>query len=99
MKSWPVMPNVPAAGHVTASGYWHPGDPARCRRCDDGDGHRLCRLSGAVAMFEEPAATEEGRVRLRVEPFAEFACRECGMPLRADARGRAPRHTSRPHFK
>src|SRR4051794_29934438 len=25
MKAWPYRPGVPAAGHVTASGFWHPG--------------------------------------------------------------------------
>lgn len=97
MKFWPITPNVPSAGHVTATGYWHSGDVRSCRRCDANDGHRLCRLSGAVALYDE--LVDEGRVRLRVEPGAEFQCRECGMPLRADARGRAPRHTARARYR
>lgn len=33
-RSWPVMPGVPAAGHVTASGWWHPGPGgAGCLKC------------------------------------------------------------------
>jgi len=30
---WPYMPGVPAAGHVTARGFWHPGRPENCRKC------------------------------------------------------------------
>ena len=30
---WPYMPSVPAAGHVTARGFWHPGRPENCRKC------------------------------------------------------------------
>lgn len=33
MKAWPVMPGVPAAGHVTASGFWHPGRADGCVKC------------------------------------------------------------------
>jgi hypothetical protein len=33
MTWWPVTPGVPAAGHVTASGFWHPGNGATCPRC------------------------------------------------------------------
>jgi hypothetical protein len=28
------MPGVPAAGHVTARGYWHPGRPEGCVKCE-----------------------------------------------------------------
>jgi hypothetical protein len=30
---WPMVPGVPAAGHVTSGGYWHPGPGANCPRC------------------------------------------------------------------
>jgi hypothetical protein len=37
-RSWPVVPGVPAAGHVTG-GYWHPGQPDEidgpCVRCGE----------------------------------------------------------------
>jgi hypothetical protein len=28
-----VIPNVPAAGHVSVKGYWHPGSPRGCSKC------------------------------------------------------------------
>ena len=35
MKWWPVQPGVPAAGHVTSGGAWHPGNGETCPRCND----------------------------------------------------------------
>jgi hypothetical protein len=35
MKGWPVMPGVPAAGHCTAGGHWHPGAIENCHRCKE----------------------------------------------------------------
>ena len=26
-------PGIPAAGHLTGRGFWHPGDGTRCLRC------------------------------------------------------------------
>jgi hypothetical protein len=34
-KWWPVTPHVPAAGHVTSGGAWHPGAGHSCSRCND----------------------------------------------------------------
>jgi len=36
MKAYPMMPGVPFAGHVTRSGFWHPGSISTCRKspCD-----------------------------------------------------------------
>lgn len=33
MKSWPMIPGVPAAGHVTG-GFWHPGRAEGCGKCE-----------------------------------------------------------------
>lgn len=33
-KSWPYMPGVPAAGHVTAKGFWHSGAADGCPKCE-----------------------------------------------------------------
>lgn len=33
MKPYPLMPGVPAAGHVTGSGFWHPGKADGCAKC------------------------------------------------------------------
>jgi hypothetical protein len=30
---WPAVPGVPAAGHVTGGGAWHPGLPHGCVKC------------------------------------------------------------------
>jgi hypothetical protein len=32
-KWWPSNPAVPAAGHITASGFWHPGAGHNCDKC------------------------------------------------------------------
>ena len=32
-KAWLAIPGVPAAGHVTARGYWHPGPIEGCDKC------------------------------------------------------------------
>lgn len=31
--SRPFMPGVPAAGHLDARGYWHPGSMSGCSKC------------------------------------------------------------------
>lgn len=33
MKPYPLIPGVPAAGHVAANGFWHPGRPKGCPKC------------------------------------------------------------------
>jgi hypothetical protein len=30
---WPVVPGVPATGHVTSGGWWHPGSGDSCSKC------------------------------------------------------------------
>lgn len=32
-RAWLVMPGVPAMGHVTGRGYWHPGPIKGCAKC------------------------------------------------------------------
>ena len=34
---WPVKPGVPAAGHVTSKGQWHPGNGFACHKCNPKD--------------------------------------------------------------
>lgn len=34
MKAWPFRPGVPAAGHITSSGFWHPGPINGCPKCN-----------------------------------------------------------------
>lgn len=33
-RAWDYMPGVPAAGHVTSGGAWHPGRANGCRKCE-----------------------------------------------------------------
>lgn len=33
MRTWSTVPGVPAAGHVTASGFWHSGAASTCQKC------------------------------------------------------------------
>jgi hypothetical protein len=33
MTARPYMPGVPAAGHVTGQGFWHPGAIEGCVKC------------------------------------------------------------------
>jgi hypothetical protein len=44
--AWPVMPGVPAAGHL-ARGYWHPGRAPGCPKCGD-TGTELAARAGRV---------------------------------------------------
>ena len=29
-RGWDAVPGVPAAGHITGRGYWHPGPLSNC---------------------------------------------------------------------
>jgi hypothetical protein len=33
-KAFDYIPGVPAAGHVTGGGYWHPGRSDNCVKCE-----------------------------------------------------------------
>lgn len=33
--AWPLMPGVPAAGHVTTAGHWHAGPIHTCPECGE----------------------------------------------------------------
>ena len=35
MRAYPYMPGVPAAGHITSGGHWHPGTISNCTKCND----------------------------------------------------------------
>ena len=34
---WPYLPGVPAAGHITSGGWWHPGRIEGCPKCRTND--------------------------------------------------------------
>ena len=71
MRSYPVQPGVPAAGHVTASGFWHPGSSTNCQKgqCQPPHDHRW------VDVVDKRAAQTEGN------PAYVKACR-CGFYYR-----------------
>ena len=31
---WLPMPGVPAMGHISPRGFWHPGSPEGCVKCE-----------------------------------------------------------------
>lgn len=33
MKAWLIQAGVPALGHVTSKGFWHPGPIEGCVKC------------------------------------------------------------------
>jgi predicted DNA-binding transcriptional regulator AlpA len=35
--SYPLVPGLPVAGHVTTRGFWHPGRADGCAKCEAGD--------------------------------------------------------------
>lgn len=43
MTAWPLIPGVPAAGHVARNGAWHPGPIAGCRKCPEPERFRCPR--------------------------------------------------------
>lgn len=60
------IPGVPAAGHVTRGGYWHPGSKANCAKCAPPEARR---------HDYEPG---EGRHPMSTDPN----CRVCGQSER-----------------
>lgn len=32
--AWQLIPGVPAAGHLSSGGYWHPGATDGCVKCE-----------------------------------------------------------------
>lgn len=35
MQSVDYFPGIPAAGHITPSGFWHHGSAANCSQCNE----------------------------------------------------------------
>ena len=33
MRPWQLVPGCPAAGHISAGGFWHPGRTEGCVKC------------------------------------------------------------------
>ena len=53
MPAHPLDPGVPAAGHISSRGYWHPGRIDGCVKCPD---QRLPRVDPryATPQFDTP---------------------------------------------
>lgn len=78
-----VMPGIPAAGHLTDRGYWHPGRGEGCVKCEDakpraticagyGPDGRRCRKAGRWIVDGDPVCDwhrrEYPRSRLPAKP-------------------------------
>lgn len=46
MTAWPFRPGVPAAGHLTLQGWWHPGPISGCAKCGTNNPAPLRRGTG-----------------------------------------------------
>lgn len=91
-RAWPLMPGVPAAGHVTR-GYWHPGSELTCTKggCSTDYGARV-----PVTETKFP----EGGHGERYCPFCGATLISFDPEVTADemcaAHKREQRHTGRP---
>lgn len=86
-KAFPVMPGVPAAGHI-AGGYWHPGSPEVCHK-------GACAPPPRRGIFGELCYTRGCRSRARWIAVAEarlpdatsrYRCEACCERIDAAAR-------------
>jgi hypothetical protein len=41
MSAYDYMPGIPAAGHITGGGFWHPGGKGNCVKCELGPALRV----------------------------------------------------------
>jgi len=41
MSAYDYMPGIPAAGHITGGGFWHPGGKGNCVKCEPGPALRV----------------------------------------------------------
>lgn len=75
MTGWPMMPGVPAAGHVTRGGWWHPGGESACPKtpCAEARSTRLEVGDGVVYRPYPGGPAEDGVVtRLSADPTMVF---------------------------
>lgn len=68
MRAWMVTPGVPAAGHVAASGFWHPGRIEGCVKCEPPEPDRApsgrpirCGIHGTPTYKRRCAKCDEER--------------------------------------
>lgn len=61
MRTYPAMPGVPAAGHISC-GFWHPGQADGCAKCPENDSNWLRRRLADPTLPPPPTA-EQRRAR------------------------------------
>ena len=52
MRAWDYMPGVPAAGHVTSRGFWHPGPAQGCQKCEPTRTPSRAQRAAARTLFD-----------------------------------------------
>lgn len=54
--AWPVMPGVPAAGHVASNGFWHPGSVDNCDKtpCSERTSAKVASTDPGWVGSEDP---------------------------------------------
>ena len=60
MRAWPYRPGVPAAGHVTAGGHWHPGAINGCPKCRPYRNERVWRATHEAHRNQAEVAVWKG---------------------------------------
>jgi hypothetical protein len=61
MKPYPFMPGVPAAGHISSRGFWHPGSADNCHRCPGECDHQYCSRDAVRTVKDEHYCHEHAR--------------------------------------
>lgn len=59
--SRPMIPGVPAAGHVTSRGFWHPGRAEGCVKCEPGPRVRVIRSTDVARCPKQSLAPSHYR--------------------------------------
>lgn len=75
IRNFPVMPGVPAAGHVTSNGFWHPGSAAGCQRTPCNSPPPIERVRSRYSA--RPAYTWPECTCVIGETCAEARCAHC----------------------
>lgn len=89
MSGYPMMPGVPAGGHVARNGFWHPGGESSCPKtpCPEARATPLQVGDGVVYHARPGQRGEDGVVTgLSRDPtlvFVRFADQHPGAPGKA----------------
>ena len=74
MKPYPYLPGVPAAGHISR-GFWHPGKPDGCPKCEPPGRFARCKNGERVSQCYHVPRCENipGHGFGRIEPEGDQA--------------------------